>query len=59
MMVEMVISLGSKYFGLPLSRRNDTYLKLFEYMLQDMVEYQVSQRQFTGHPACSNLTILL
>jgi hypothetical protein len=41
-MAEAVITLGSKYYGLPLGRQDDMYPKLFEYMLQGMVKYQVS-----------------
>jgi hypothetical protein len=41
-MAEAVITLGSKYFGLPLGRRDDLYPKLFGYMVEGMVEYQVS-----------------
>jgi hypothetical protein len=46
---EAVITLGSKYFGLPLGRRDDMYPKLFGYIVQGMIEYQVSQRQFILH----------
>ena len=41
-MAESVRNLGSKYFGMEVGSRDDMYPKLFEYMLQGIVEYQVS-----------------
>ena len=40
-LAESVLALGAKLFGLPLGTRDDKYPKLFEYMIQGMVEYQV------------------
>ena len=40
-LAETVLALGAKFFGLPLGTRDDNYPKLFEYMIQGIVEYQV------------------
>ena len=40
-LAEAVLALGAKFFGLPLGTRDDRYPKLFEYMIQGIVEYQV------------------
>ena len=41
LLAESVRVLGAKFFELPLGTRDDGYPKLFEYMIQGMVEYQV------------------
>ena len=43
-MAESVRNLGAKYFGIQVGSRDDMYPKLFEYMLQGIVEYQVSDQ---------------
>ena len=51
--VESVRGLGFKYFGLKVGTRHDMYPKLFQYMLQGIDEYQVSD-QWTKIPCDSD-----